>query len=107
MYAREWKARCPKSMKNGFIDYLYETGIKDTAATLGFKGAQILSRTVGNQIEVTLISYWESLESITAFAGENISEAKLYPEDFKYELEPDNFVNHYEVIENRWLRETI
>jgi heme-degrading monooxygenase HmoA len=103
MYAREWKARCPNSKKDGFIAYLYETGVKDTSSTPGFRGAQIFSRLLDGKSEVTLISYWESLESIKAFAGEEISVAKLYPEDFKYELEPDNFVNHYEVVENKWL----
>jgi heme-degrading monooxygenase HmoA len=103
MYAREWKARCPHTKKDGFIEYLYKTGIKDTSSTPGFKGAQIFSRTLDGKSEITLISYWESLESIKAFSGEEISVAKLYPEDSKYNLEPDNFVNHYEVLENKWL----
>jgi len=103
MYAREWKARCPVASKDSFIAYLYETGIKDTAATAGYLGAQIFTRTLENRVEVTLISYWDSLESVKSFAGENISEARLYPEDFKYGLEADHFVSHYEVIENQWL----
>jgi len=102
MYCREWKARCPKNKEKSFIKYLYQTGVKDTSETPGFKGAQILSRDIGNKIEITLNSYWESLESIKVFAGENIHVAKLYPEDSKYELEPDTFVNHYQVIENQW-----
>ncbi|MBE4422288.1 antibiotic biosynthesis monooxygenase, partial [Vibrio parahaemolyticus] len=28
MIAREWKATCPKEHEEGFIVYLYETGIK-------------------------------------------------------------------------------
>lgn len=103
MFAREWKARCPNSKKAGFIEYLYETGVKDTSSTPGFQGAQILTRSFDGKSEVTLISYWDSLESIKAFAGEEISVAKLYPEDYKYELEPDTFVSHYEVVANKWL----
>ncbi len=103
MYAREWKARCPEFKKDAFIKYLYETGIKDTASTSGFKGAQIFSRDINGQSEITLISYWDSLDSVKGFAGDNISVVKLYPEDFKYELEPNNFVNHYKVVENMWL----
>lgn len=102
MYAREWKARCPDAQKEGFIQYLYETGIKETSATSGFKGAQIFSRSLNGKTEITLISYWVSLASIKAFAGEDISIAKLYPEDATYELEPDDFVNHYDVVENTW-----
>ena len=106
MIAREWKARCPLRHKAGFIEYLYQTGVKETSETAGFKGAQIFTRevtvdTVG-MVEITLISYWDALESIKAFAGEEVDVARLYPEDDKYQLQPDTFVSHYEVVENLW-----
>lgn len=103
MIAREWKARCPQPHKTGFIKYLYETGVKDASSTTGFKGAQIFTRDLGDDVEVTLISYWESLDSIKAFAGVDITVARLYPEDYQYQLKADNFVTHYEVVENQWL----
>ena len=104
MIAREWKARCPMSKKEGFIAYLYETGVKDTSSTEGFKGAQIFGRKVNEfTFEVTLITYWPTRESIVAFAGQDIEVAKLYPEDDEYELDPDTFVRHYDVIENHWV----
>jgi len=102
MYCREWKARCPKRFEKAFIEYLYETGVKDTSETLGFKGAQIFSKEIGDRMEITLNTYWEKLECIKAFAGEDITIAKLYPEDRRFELEPDHHVNHYKVVENRW-----
>ncbi|WP_440871395.1 antibiotic biosynthesis monooxygenase family protein [Vibrio diabolicus] len=103
MIAREWRATCPKEHEEGFIAYLYETGIKDTSSTPGFLGAQILNRDLGDNAEITLLTYWEDLECIKAFAGENISVANLYPEDEKYKLNPDRHVSHYEVRENMWL----
>ena len=103
MIAREWKARVPESEKDGFLEYLNETGVKETSSTPGFKGAQVLVRELENNIEVTLVSYCSSIEDIKAFSGENINQAKLYPEDYKYKLEPDHFVSHYEVVENVWL----
>ncbi|NQY93045.1 MAG: antibiotic biosynthesis monooxygenase [Campylobacteraceae bacterium] len=102
MIARQWRARCPKEQKEAFIKYLYQTGVKDTSSTEGFKGAQIFTRDLEDKSEVTLISYWDELESIKAFAGVDIEVARLYPEDHKYELEPDTFVSHYEVVENSW-----
>jgi len=86
-----------------FINYLYETGVKDSSSTAGFKGAQIFRREMDDNAEVTLISYWDKLESIKAFAGEDIEIARLYPEDDKYELDSDTFVSHYEVVENSWV----
>jgi heme-degrading monooxygenase HmoA len=101
MIARKWKAMCPYRQKDGFIQYLYQTGVKDTSETNGFKGVQIFTRDLDQKVEVTLISYWDSFEAIKAFAGENIDIARLYPEDSVYELEPDQFVDHYEVLENQ------
>jgi len=106
MIAREWKARCPLAHKQGFINHLYQTGVKETSETVGFQGAQILTRDLEFSVEITLISYWENLEQITAFAGDDISIARLYPEDDKYELDPDHFVTHYQVVESRWVGET-
>lgn len=103
MIAREWKARLPATEKTGFLNYLNETGVKETSSTPGFKGAQVFVRDTENQIEFTLITYWATLKSIEAFAGKNIGKAKLYPEDCKFKLDPDKFVRHYEVVENEWL----
>ncbi|MBV1789633.1 antibiotic biosynthesis monooxygenase [Marinobacterium sp. D7] len=101
MIAREWKCRVPLTHSEGFTAYLYETGIKDSSSTPGYLGAQIFRRALTGKVELTLITYWDELESIKAFAGDDIEQARLYPEDEVYELEPDLSVQHYEVIEYR------
>lgn len=103
MIAREWKAKCPLKHKKGFISYLYETGIKDTSVLDGYMGAQIFTRDIDGKAEIKLITYWKDIDCIKSYAGEEISVARLYPEDYKYELDPDNFVYHYEVLENQWV----
>lgn len=105
MIAREWKCQVPEVHSEGFTSYLYETGIKDSSATPGFLGAQIFRRSLTGKVELTLITYWDKLESIEAFAGNDISRARLYPEDAVYQLEPDLFVQHYEVIEHQFMAE--
>ncbi|TDP01911.1 antibiotic biosynthesis monooxygenase [Marinomonas balearica] len=104
MIAREWKARVPNKHKDGFIAYLHETGVKDTAATKGFNGAQIFCRQFDDRnAEITLITYWPDRESVMEFAGQDIDVAKLYPEDDVYELDPDTFVHHYDVLEHQFV----
>jgi heme-degrading monooxygenase HmoA len=105
MIAREWKAKCPLKHKEGFISYLRDTGLKETSSLHGFIGAQILNREFDDEVEIVFITYWESLECIKAFSGEDISVAKLYPEDSKYELKPDLQVTHYQVVENKWVKQ--
>jgi len=102
MIARVWKFRVPEAQSEGFTGYLYETGITDSSATSVFLGAQILRRSLAAKIQLTLITYWENLESIKVFAGNDISQARLYPEDEVYQLEPDFSVQHYEVIEHQF-----
>lgn len=101
MIARVWKARCPQRHRQGFLGHLQRTGIDETSATPGFRGAQVLVRDVEgtDAVEFVLTTYWDSLDSITAFAGRDIGLARLYPGDEAYELEPDDYVTHFEVVE--------
>ena len=43
------------------------------------------------------LTFWESLQAIEAFAGEEISRAKYYLEDAGYLLEFEPAVQHWEV----------
>lgn len=102
MIAREWKAGLPEHQKAGFLKYLDETGIKDASSSAGYMGSQVFTRETDGLVEVTLITYWDSLESIKGFAGPDIDCAMLYPEDYRFGLIPDEDVKHYEVAKNTW-----
>jgi len=45
-----------------------------------------------------LLTLWESLDAIRAFAGEDYDRARYYPEDDDYLLEREPFVVHYDVL---------
>ena len=99
MIAREWRCRCPSRHKEGFLEHLDATGVRECQALSGFWGYQILERTLGPEVEITLVTYWRAAADITAFAGEDISKAKLYPDDEAYEIVPDREVRHYVVLD--------
>jgi quinol monooxygenase YgiN len=99
MHYREWKCRCPKSTADGFVEYLAETGIKDTQSIEGCTGYQVLRREVGNDIEITFVSFWKKFELMKEYAGDNLYKAVLYPDDDKYKIIPDTEVKVYEVID--------
>ncbi len=107
MIAREWKCKCPNTKKEGFIKYLYKTGVTETSKTSGFMGVQIFSRYIQGKSEITLITYWDKIESIKKFSGEDIDIAKLYPEDYKFDIEPELSVKHYKVIEHVFKKGTL
>jgi len=44
------------------------------------------------------MSQWDSLQSIAAFAGDDIDRARYYPEDSRYLVELEPTVTHYCVV---------
>jgi heme-degrading monooxygenase HmoA len=46
-----------------------------------------------------VISYWDSIDAIKAFAGEDPELAHYYPEDDEYLVERESTVEHHEVVE--------
>ena len=59
----------------------------------------VLRRLQGDHCEIVLISLWESMAAVRAFAGENPERSVYYPEDEQYLLEMEPLVRHYEVAD--------
>jgi hypothetical protein len=51
----------------------------------------------GDVAHFLTLTYWDSLEAIQAFAGEDVSRAKYYSEDRDFLLEFEPTVEHYEL----------
>lgn len=98
MIARTWHGRVPAAKADAYYDYLIGTGLADYAATPGNRGVHVLRRTEESITHFLLLTFWESLEAIRAFAGPEYESARYYPEDDEYLLEREPFVTHYEVL---------
>ena len=62
-------------------------------------GPNVLRRREGDVVHYDLITLWDSWASIRAFAGEDVTVARYYPEDERFLLELEPTVTHYEVVE--------
>ena len=98
MIARTWSGRTKAEDAEAYTKVVLDTGIVDLKATPGNRGALLLRRTDEDEAEFVLISLWDSLESIKAFAGEDVDIARYYPEDNPYLLEKAEKVVHYDVV---------
>ena len=98
MIARIWRGTVHTDRAVDYVDYIVGTGIAEYRATPGNRGAQMLTRDLGGgRTEVLTLSWWDSLDSIHGFAGDDISRAVFYPEDDDYLVDRDVTVSHYEV----------
>ena len=99
MIAREWRCLCPNDTREGFLDHLRATGVSETSGLPGYLGHQILERDAQGCVEITLVTYWQSLDHVFAFVGEDLEVARLYEGDGAFRIEPDTRVRHYRVTE--------
>jgi heme-degrading monooxygenase HmoA len=65
--------------------------------TPGNQGAWILRRDDGERTEFVTLSFWESLEAIRGFAGDELERAVFYDEDDRFLVEREETVTHWQI----------
>jgi heme-degrading monooxygenase HmoA len=98
MIARIWHGKTDKSKLELYSTFLKERAIPDYQGTEGFRRLNFLRTIIDNEAHFTLITFWENLDVIKNFAGEDFEKAKYYPEDKGFLLEFEEKVRHYEVF---------
>ncbi|WP_106315217.1 antibiotic biosynthesis monooxygenase family protein [Actinoplanes italicus] len=99
MIARMWRGWVATDRVAEYVAYIERTGLAGYRATPGNLGAQMWTRDLGDgRAEVTTLSWWESLEVIRGFAGDDIGRAVFYPEDDDFLLDRETTVTHHEVV---------
>jgi heme-degrading monooxygenase HmoA len=97
MIARIWKGTTPTAKADAYVDYVKRTGIEGYKSVEGNRGQYILRKTDGDVAEVTVVSFWDSMDAIRAFAGPEPEKPVYYPEDEEFLLEFADRVEHYDV----------
>jgi len=97
MIARIWRGATAADRAQDYLEYLRGTGLADYRATPGNHGVQVLLRTTDDRTDFTLISYWESMDAVRAFAGDEPEVARFYPEDDDFLVDRELTVEHHEV----------
>jgi heme-degrading monooxygenase HmoA len=102
LIVRLWRGIVRSELLAEYAEIVERTGIAESRETPGNRGAQLLTRDLGEgRSELVTLSWWDSFEDIRAFAGEDISVARYYPEDEPYLLERDETVAHFKVAPDR------
>jgi len=97
MIARIWHGITPIEKSDAYLEFLQGRAVPDYKLIPGNRGVYILREHRGEQAHFLTLTFWDSLEAVRQFAGEDISRAKYYPEDQDFLLEFEPTVVHYEV----------
>ena len=98
MIVRMWHGRVPTSKAEAYRAFTNERAIPDYQSVEGNISVHILERQEGDVTHFITLTFWESLEAIKGFAGDDVEVAKYYPEDNDFLLEFEPSVVHYEVV---------
>jgi len=98
MIVRMWHGRVPTSKAAAYREFVNARAIPDYQSVDGNLSVHILERTEGEITHFITLTFWRDLDSIRAFAGDDVEKAKYYPEDADYLLEFEPKVIHYEVV---------
>jgi heme-degrading monooxygenase HmoA len=99
--ARLWTGRTKAEDYDTYLAYLEESGVAELHATPGNRGVMLLRRLDCDEAEFGVMSFWDSLDDVRAFAGEDVDAAHYYPGDERFLLEFAPRVKHFEVAREK------
>ncbi|MCW4462377.1 hypothetical protein OK349_11725 [Sphingomonas sp. BT-65] len=99
---RVWRGRVSDDHAEAYRDFLRDRFLPAAHRIPGYLGARVSRRRVGDRWEFMTITQFESLDSIRAFAGDDLERAHVAPEARALLAEWDELVAHFEpVFEDR------
>ena len=98
MIVRLWHGRVAASQAAAYRAFLNSRAIPDYQSVPGNISVHILERREGEVTHFITMTFWENMEAIRRFAGEDIEAAKYYPEDAEFLLEYEPRVVHYDLV---------
>jgi heme-degrading monooxygenase HmoA len=99
MILREWRGRAAKSNPDAYPNHFRSTVLPELRELPGFLGAHLCQRHLSEQIEFLVLTKWQSMEAIRAFAGDDVDQAIVEPAGVAALVDFDDRAQHYEMIE--------
>jgi heme-degrading monooxygenase HmoA len=98
--ARTWHGAVPIEKSDKYLELMRNVAIPDYKATPGNRGAYVLLRKEGDIAHFIMLTYWDSLDAVRTFAGEDVTAAKYYDFDVDYLIELEPTAVHHQVFDN-------
>jgi len=97
--ARMWSGVARPDTIDAYLAHLREKTFPAIAALDGHRGAHVLRRESAGQVQVTVITWWESLDAIARFSGGDVEAAVVPPEAQALLTSWDARAVHWEVVD--------
>lgn len=98
MIVRLWSCRAPFEKAKGYVDFFREKIVPQLRGIDGHRGATVLQRPLEGEVEILVLTRWDSMDAIRAFAGDEPTRAVVEDEAKVFLKEYDSRVTHFEVV---------
>src|SRR5262249_26913255 len=85
-----------------YVTYFREMLLPSLRILDGHLGAVVAVRSAGDAVEVTVLTFWESMASIRGFSSEDPTAAVVEPEARALLERIDLTVEHFDVLVSSW-----
>jgi heme-degrading monooxygenase HmoA len=99
MIIRAWRGRASPASSDAYPKHFRDAVVPELRAVPGFLGAQLSQRAIGDKVEFLVLTRWQSMEAVHAFAGAAVDKAVVEPGAVAALDDFDETVRHYEVLE--------
>ncbi len=95
---RQWKARATPDGAMAHRAHLEHAVLPQLRDLAGFKGVSLLNRAEADEIEITVLTSWTSMDAIAAFAAPDLETAVVEPAAAAILVSYDDKVTHHHVM---------
>jgi heme-degrading monooxygenase HmoA len=105
MIARLWRGWTTPENADAYLEHLRRATLPEIGEIDGHCGAYVLRRDTGDAIEFIVLTLWDSLEAVRAFAGQDDDIAVVPSEAQKLLTRFEKRVLHYQVALERFAKD--
>lgn len=100
MIVREWSGTVPTAVGDDYLELMRRRAVPDYFAVQGNRDAQVWHRPEEDgTVRFTVVSWWDSLDAVQAFAGEDVDRARYYDFDERFLVDRGPRVRHHAVAD--------
>jgi heme-degrading monooxygenase HmoA len=98
MVVRAWRGYAATAETQAYPKHLLQSVRPKLEQLAGFRGLYLLRRRALEEVEFLVLTFWDSMDAVRAFAGDQPELAVVEPEARAALLRFDDTVSHYEVL---------
>jgi uncharacterized protein len=95
---RLWTARTTAEKFDRYVQHVTGSVFPALGEMEGYRGGYLLRRERDSEVEIVVLTLWESMDAIEQFAGRDPNQAVIEPPARAVLTTFDEFVKHYEIV---------